>query len=393
VIRLILGKINEEDSPQDNRYTRAAACFEQWRDEKTLVRDEAPTLYLTAVDFSVNGVSHTRYGLIAKVDLEPFEKKIILPHERTFSKVKSERLELMKTCKSNFSPIFGLYTDTGDVLDKLKQATGDRKAGSDLTDDKGHRHRMWRITDPAVCEYVQAAFRDKQIFIADGHHRYETALNYRNWLAETLPGFTSDHPANGIMMYLCSMNDPGLKILPAHRMLLGVPPEMSASLIQKAADHFRITPFSRDDAGVAALLSELRENSSGVSIGVLLKGQPDAYLFCLKDGAMDRLYEKELPPVLRDLDVTTLTRLIFMDLLGFDELRLDNEKSIAYTSIDDDAINAVAAANCDLAFILNPTSIEQVRAVAEEGLIMPRKSTYFYPKVITGQVFNCLKRA
>jgi len=391
VIRLILGKIRDDDTADNNRYTRAAASFEQWREEKTLVRDETPALYLTAVDFSVNGIPYTRYGLIANVKIEPFEKKVILPHERTFSKVKSERLELMKTCRANFSSIFGLYTDTGEVLEALKQAVGGRDAESDLTDDKGHRHRMWRITDPAVCEHVRDAFGDKQIFIADGHHRYETALNYRNWLAETLPGFNSDHPACGIMMYLCSMNDPGLRILPAHRLLMGVDPETRSSLIQKAADYFQITPFPRDDSGLAALRSRLREDSPATKIGVLLKDQPDAYLLSLKNGVMDRLFEKEIPAALRHLDVTVLTRLIFMELLGFDELRLDNEKSIAYTSIEKDAVAAVAGGECDLAFILNPTSIDQVKAVAEESQIMPRKSTYFYPKVITGQAFNCLK--
>ena len=391
VIRLILGKINDTDSPKDNRYTRASAFFQQWRDEKTLVRDETPSLYLTAVDFTVNGATHTRFGLIARVGLEPFEKKIILPHERTFSKVKSERLELMKTCKANFSPIFGLYTDKGEILEELKQAALDREADSDMTDDKGHRHQMWRITDPGVCGRVQTAFQDKQIFIADGHHRYETALNYRNWLAETQPDFTDDHPANGIMMYLCSMNDPGLKILPAHRMLLGADSGMRSSLMEKAADFFKVTPFPRNDSGLEALCSGLRKNPLSTKIGVLLKNHPEAYLLELKDGVMDRLFEKEIPSALRRLDVTVLTRLIFVELMGFDELRLDNEKGIAYTSIDENAVASVASGECDLAFILNSTSIEQVRTVAEGGLTMPRKSTYFYPKVITGQVFNCLR--
>lgn len=391
VIRLILGKIQDTDSEGDNRYTRAAGFFDEWRMEGTLARDETPALYLTAVDFSVNGAPYTRYGLIAKVGIEPFEKKIILPHERTFSKVKSERLELMKTCKANFSSIFGLYTDTGTILDELKGAVADKPADSDMTDDKGHRHRMWRITDPEVCANVQKGFADKQIFIADGHHRYETALNYRNWLAETQPDFSSDHPANGIMMYLCSMSDPGLTILPAHRMLMGVDSDSRSSLLHKAADHFQVTPFPRDDSGLAALRSRLQEDTTATRIGVLIKDQPDAYLLSLKTGAMERLFEQEIPPALRCLDVTVLTRLIFMELLGFDEMRLDNEASIGYTSVEKDAVANVAEGQCDIAFILNATSIDQVKGVAEEGLIMPRKSTYFYPKVITGQVFNSLK--
>ena len=391
VIRLILGKMAETDSPRDNRYTRAAGFFEQWRDEGTLVRDETPSLYLTTVDFSVGGIPFTRYGLTAKVGLEPFEKKIILPHERTFSKVKSERLELMKSCRANFSPIFGLYTDTGDILQVLKQAVETETAQSDLVDDKGHRHRMWRISDPAACRYFGDAFQNKQLFIADGHHRYETALNYRNWLSDTLPGFNDDHPANGIMMYLCSVSDPGLTILPAHRMLHGIDQIMRDSLIHKAADYFQVTSFPCDDSGRAALLSGLHDNSRNTKIGVFIKNHPDAYLLQLRNDVMDRLFGTEIPDALRHLDVTVLTRLIFMKLLDFDELKLDNEKSIVYSSIETEAIDTATAGECELAFILNPTSIDQVRTVAEQGLIMPRKSTYFYPKVITGQVLNCLK--
>lgn len=391
IIRLILGKISKTDSPKDNRYTRAAGFFDQWRTEETLVRDETPSLYLTTVDFSVDGTPFTRYGLIAKVGLEPFEKKIILPHERTFSKVKSERLELMKTSQANFSPIFGIYTDTGDILQVIKQAVENETAQSDLVDDKGHRHRMWRISDPAVCQYFGDAFQNKQLFIADGHHRYETALNYRNWLSETLLDFSSDHPANGIMMYLCGMSDPGLTVLPAHRMLLGIDDAMRASLIDKAAEYFQITPFPCDAPGQSALLSGLHDNSPNTKIGVFIKNQPEAYLLSLKSNVMDRLFGKEIPTALRHLDVTVLTRLVFMKLLAFDELQLDNEKSIVYSSIETEAIDAATTGKCDLAFILNPTSIDQVQTVAEHGLIMPRKSTYFYPKVITGQVLNCLK--
>lgn len=391
IIRLILGKISETDTPMNNRYTRAAGFFEQWRTEEILVRDEMPSFYLTTVDFSVGGAPFTRYGLIARVGLEPFEKKIILPHERTFSKVKSERLELMKSTRANFSPIFGLYTDTGDILQMIKRAVENETAHSDLTDDKGHRHRMWRLTNPAACRQLTDAFQNKQLFIADGHHRYETALNYRDWLSKTLPDFNGNHPANGIMMYLCSMSDPGLIILPAHRMLHGVDDATCDSFLHKAPEYFQVTSFADNIFGRMELLSGLHDTSSHTKIGVFIKNRKKAYLFSLKRDVMDRLFGSEIPAALRHLDVTVLTRLVFMMLLGFDEPRLDNEKSIAYSSIETEAIDAAAAGKCDMAFILNPTSIDQVRAVAEQGLIMPRKSTYFYPKVITGQVLNCLK--
>ena len=184
VIRLILGQINDTDTPKNNRYTRAAEDFRTWRARGVLTQSDAPNLYLTAVDFPVNGQNRTRYGLIAGVGLEPFENKIILPHERTFSKVKSERFELMKACRANFSPIFSLYCDDGNILNKLITTVNHAGAPhSDAVDDQGHRHRLWCISDTGFHRSIQESFSDKQLFIADGHHRYETALNYRAWLA------------------------------------------------------------------------------------------------------------------------------------------------------------------------------------------------------------------
>ncbi len=390
VVRLDFAKTSDADSTENNRYTRAAADFDRWRTEGILVRSEAPALYLTAIDYTVNGNACRRFGLIAKVGLEPFDKKIIRPHERTFSKVKTERLELMKACRANFSPIFGIYTDTGDILQRLKQAVAGKPTESDILDDAGHRHRMWHIADPDLHRYVRDAFADKQVFIADGHHRYETALNFRNWLSETEPGFDSHHPANGVMMYLCSMNDPGLTVLPAHRLLMGVSPTVRERLPQEAAAFFDVTAFPADKEGQAALLSALHADAPGTRLGLFMKEHSRAFLLTLKAGVMDRLFGNEIPDVLRHLDVTVLTRLVFMTLLGFDEMRLDNESSIAYTSEDPQAIAQVFEGRCDMAFLMNPTGIAQVQAVAEQDLTMPRKSTYFYPKVITGQVLNSL---
>jgi uncharacterized protein (DUF1015 family) len=391
IIRLILGQIGDTDTPKDNRYTRAAEYFQNWRAEGILAQSDTPTLYITAVDFPVNGEVRTRYGLIARVGLEPFEKKIILPHERTFSKVKSERFELMKTCQANFSPIFSLYSDGGNILDELIAAVNNAgQPQSDVLDDKGHRHRIWSISDASFHQSIQNFFTDKQLFIADGHHRYETALNYRDWLASKINGFEASHPANTVLMYLCGMNDPGLTVLPAHRLLLNVPPESQASLIGKAADFFEIKTYKNTNEYRPDFLSDLQSVGSNTNIGLCIHNDPNIYLMCLKQGVMDTLFKLEIPDALRHLDVTVLTRLIFMKLLEFDEKRLDNEKEIAYTSIGEQALDAATSGKCDMAFILNATSIEQVQNVANDGLIMPRKSTYFYPKVITGQVISAL---
>jgi len=395
MIWLTLGRTTPNDTSNNNCHTRAAGYLKKWLSENILKRDETPALYLTTHEFTLENKSITRYGLIAMVGLEPFEKGVVLPHERTFSKVKDQRLELIKACKANLSAIFSLYSDKENrILDTLKDAVTSEAGKSNFGVSNGHKHCLWSITDKAVLQYVSEAMNDKTIFIADGHHRYETALNYRDWLSTTSPEFNSEHPANYVMMYLCSMEDPGLVILPAHRMLREVPASTRASLIQKVADYFDITTFSFQGHGREKSRDEfifaLKANTSKNSIGIFMKDRPELYLLILKPGVMERMFGDELPESIRNIDVTVLTSLIFMEILGFDNARLDNEKLIAYSSIAEEAIDAVAAGKHDICFILNPTKIEQVRRIAEDGLIMPRKATYFFPKVITGQVMNQL---
>jgi uncharacterized protein (DUF1015 family) len=396
IVRLTLGKITENDTSSDNRYTRAAGCLNRWFSDDIILFDEKPAFYLTSMEFSFEGNRVTRYGLIGLIRLEPFEKGIILPHERTFSKVKSERLELMKTCHANFSPIFSLFSDEENRIgNKLMHVVHNKSADNVFTDKSGQKHRLWRITDNSIHQYISDALKDKKIFIADGHHRYETALNYRNWLSARTSGFRDNHPANYVMMYLCSMEDPGLVVLPAHRMLNEIPVEKRESLIQKAKNYFDIKTLPYNDnqhkENLSRFISILKSNASKHCIGVCMKDRPELHLLILKPGVMEKMFGDELPEVIRNIDVTVLTRLIFMELLGFDQARLDNEQLIAYSSIIEDAVNAVSAGRHDIAFILNPTKIQQVRDIANAGLIMPRKATYFFPKVITGQVMNSLR--
>ena len=395
IIRLTLGKTHEDDTSTNNRYTRSADCFNKWLSDHIMERDKTPAFYFTAMEFPHENKIVTRYGLIVLVGLEPFEKGVVLPHEKTFPNVKSERLELMKACHANFSPIFSLYSDNKNrVLDKLKNATFNKTADNAFTDNNGQKHFLWRITDRAVQRYVSEAFKDKLIYIADGHHRYETALNYRDWVSTEHPNFNGDHPANYVMMYLCSMEDPGLVILPAHRMLNEVSATVRGSLIKKAKAYFDIITIPYNDGqqaeARAQFMSILSSNNSKNCIGVFMKDPRELNLLTLKPGVMDQMFTDELPGVIRNIDVTVLSRLIFMEIFGFDQFRHDNEKLIAYSSTTKDAIDAVDAGRHDIAFIMNPTKIQQVRKIAEAGLVMPRKATYFFPKVITGQVLNKL---
>ncbi|VEN73515.1 conserved hypothetical protein [Candidatus Desulfarcum epimagneticum] len=394
VIRLILGKDKDTDSEKDNRHTRAFEYFTKWRQENILATDETPSIYFSAVDFDLDGRVVTRFGMTAMAKIEPFDKGIILPHEKTFSKVKSERLELMKACRANFSPIFSVYRDKDHSLASFREEVMKKTPDSDFKDGFGHRHRMWRVTDPSAHETIRASMKDNAIFIADGHHRYETALNYRNFLADTDPDFHDGSGARYIMMYLCAMDDPGLIILPAHRLLSGIDPDLLHSLPERAKAHFDVeaVPFDSSDvaAGAAGFESMLKAREDRNAIGVSIRGAREFYLLTLKPGEMERAFGDSIPPSLIRLDVTVLTRLVMMRLLGFDKETLDNEQMIRYSSRTRGAVEAVLNEKCDVAFILNPTRMSQVREVAREGLIMPRKSTYFYPKVITGQVMRAL---
>ncbi len=394
VIRLILGKIEKNDTDQNNRYTRAAAFLKTWLGKKILVRDQLPALYISSVAFPIENCLVTRFGLVALVRLEPFEKGVVLPHEKTFSKVKSERLELIKACHANFSPIFSLYSDHNGIVEILKQAVIHRGPDMEMFDSNGFLQRLWRITDASVHQTISKAMADKTIFIADGHHRYETALNYRDWVARHSENFSDDHPANFLMMSLSSMEDPGLVILPAHRILSHVGDEALDAFEQKVEQYFEITNFDFKNLNMDTVRNQfidaLHSNSERNRIGVYMKNRQAFILLTLKPDVMENLYSHEIPKSLRNLDVTVLTRLVFMDILGFDQNRLDNEKLITYSSTEKEAIETVLKGDYDVTFILNPTKIEQVQQVAREGLIMPRKSTYFYPKVISGHVLNSL---
>lgn len=394
VIRLDKNRAAPTDTETDNPHTRAAACFREWRDEGILIRDAVPALYLTSVRFTVKGREYTRLGLVARVRLEPFEKGIILPHEKTFSKVKTDRLALIKACHANFSQVFSVFSDHAGVLDMLRASTATQAPVFAFDDDDGHHHRMWRITDPRLHDQVRRSLMETRLFIADGHHRYETALNYRKWRKQQDPGMTENHPADFIMMYLADMTDPGLIILPAHRLVSDLPASVPHGFIDGARNWFDIADFpfdrSRPETCLADLGRVMNAEPGRHKFGVFIKDTSVFYVMDLKPGVMTSVFGNRIPAPLLELDVTVLTNLILFELLGMDEAMLDNEKKIAFTSRDIDALSSVSRGKCDMAFMLNPTTNAQVRTVAESGLIMPRKSTYYYPKAITGLVFNTL---
>ena len=374
VVRLILNR-------SADRYGAAAAELAGWRRRGVLVQDREAALYYYVQDFVLDGGSrHQRSGLMAAVRLEPFAAGNILPHERTFPSAKADRLKLMTACRANLSPIFGVYPRALAALDPAREHAAAAPAWIDVA-DRGERHRVWRISDGAAMARIVAGLRDTTVFIADGHHRYETALAYRD--QRRAAGDTDpDAPHNFLLMYLCSMDDPGLVILPTHRVCRGALP---ADWLARVAAHFEMEAVPATEV-FARLGRETRPGSLG------LHRKEGTYLLHLRErdlGAVDRLFAG-VHPVIRQLDVSILDGFLLGDVLGIDCVRAGQEGLLTYTHDDRQALAAVDRDGASAAFLLRSPRMTEVEAACLGGQTMPQKSTYFFPKLQTGLVFHLL---
>jgi uncharacterized protein (DUF1015 family) len=398
MVHLILPPALPGDSPLENRYTRAAALFRRWQQEGVFRRDDKPAYYYWETRFTHDGRNYTRRGLAALVHLEPFHKGIILPHEQTFSKIKADRLELFKNCQAHFSPIYALFPDPENkILDDLAHGAPADPLLS-CTDVEGREQLVYRVTDPEVQTAVYRALEPLQLFIADGHHRYETALAFQKWMKERYPLTSPQAPFNYMFMYLANLYDPELVILMAHRLLRG--PRLKhlevGRVVASLERYFEVAPLTLpagEPAAVARFLQEQLQQAATnpadtvfIMVGFGLK----AWRLKLKDGVRQKTLAREMHPALAALDVAVLNYLVLGKGLGLDNKALDDQDTCKYSSKLEEVVKLLAAKEVDLAFILNPTQIEQVRQVAMSSLVMPRKSTYFYPKVMTGLLLNTI---
>ena len=393
MIRLVLGKVYPEDTEHDNRYTRAAESFRGWLDEGVLKQDKEPALYVTEIDYCMEGKVLTRFGFIALVGLENYEKGAIRPHEKTFSATNTDRLKLMEASRTNFSPIFSLFSDPdNEIIGSLRTAIEQLRPDFNFEDHMGYRHRLWRVRDQLIHNKIGQIFADRPLYIADGHHRYETALQYRNRIMAKQSPLDPDDPCNFVMMYLSSMHDPGLTIRPAHRMICDVEKAAIETFVHKASAYFDIEEIDLDGLNQKqieeGILNKVRTGANSTIIGAILQDHNCFYVLRIKNGIVDHLFGQEIPTPLRKLDVTAVTKIVLQEILGLNGAALNDERSIIYTSRIDKVLNTIQAGKCSLALILNPTRLDQLQEVSDAGLIMPRKSTYFYPKVMTGLVIN-----
>ena len=394
VIRLILGKKKTGDSDWDNRYTRAADYFRRWESAGILIRAQSPCLYLSSLSYEPgNGEPRrTRWGIIALLRIEEEDSRVILPHERTFSAHRDDRLKLMRACNAQFSQIFGLYEDPDNaILNACKKAMVNPAAiAFDFND--GTSHQMWILQAPEVFKKVAEGLQDKTIFIADGHHRYETSRNYRNIMRARYGRRPANRSYDFVMTYLTNMCDEGLTVLPSHRLIKRVPDFRMEPFLEKIKRWFYVEtyPLRGGRASEEAALLRERLEVEGTNNTALAFYRHEAnhwLLFSLKPGVREEM-GVDLHQSLKQLDVLVLSRFILQKGLGFSKGDLDNEELFHYQSSTRRALSQVEAGEFQMTFLLNPTKIDHVKEIAGNGLVMPRKSTYFYPKILTGMVFN-----
>ncbi len=388
IVRIIKGETFPNDTAENSVYTRARAFFQDWLAEGTLRQDTVPALYVYDETYPLpSGGSRTRRGMIAVAELEEFGKGGIIPHERTLAGPKADRLNLTRATGGQFGQIFMLYPDPANRVNLLLGKGAEGKPVFDFTDDSEKAkvvHRLWIVTRPEIVSAVAEEMKPKPLFIADGHHRYETALNYRNEMRaagrKCAPGSEN---FNNSMMTFVNFDDAGLTILPTHRMVFGLKAVDWDGLLRRLGENFSLS----EAANLDALLAGLEKGKPNHVFG--FQGGGKFRLLALK---ADRKPETIVPGAFsaawKSLDVSLLHTLILEGILGIDAAKLEAQTNVRYYRSAAEAAAAVEKGEGQMAFYLNPTRAEQVKEVAGQGEKMPQKSTDFFPKILSGLLIN-----
>ncbi len=375
VIRLELPREGE------NPYATAGEVLNRWLAEGTLAVEDAPAIYVYGESFAVEGVQYSFKGFISRVKLEPFSAGVVLPHEETLSKAKADRFDLMCATGCNFSQIYSLYMDEDGSRRAMVEQMSSGTPDACFTDAEGVTHSLWVCKDAEKNAALCAAFANSKLYIADGHHRYETGLNY---LAHCKATGTYTPGCDSIMMMLVDMQNPGLVVFPTHRIIKKVEGFASEALLENCTEDFDIFPAE----GLAAANAMLKE---AYEQGKKAFGYFDGNAYCVLQLKNIAVMDDILPDVsdaLRQLDVSILHSLVLERILGIDKENMAKQINLSYTRDAAEAVAEVEAGTANCAFFLNPTRVAEIAAVAAAGEKMPQKSTYFYPKLITGLVMN-----
>ncbi len=378
VIRLILGKEGKKDTPRKNKYTRSAAFLRQWTGKKVLIKDARPAVYIYAQEYFHKGKKRRRIGFIALMKIEDPKKSGILPHEYTLNKPKADRMSLITETEANLSPIFCLFQDRDNGINRILKSFIKSKKALFTVRTEGVTHRLWRAGRKSVVRKITGRMRGRKIFIADGHHRYEVALAYRN-KARKSKGYKKN--AEHVMVYFSNLSErQNLTILSTHRVVKNIPLFRAEKVIAALKKYFLVKRAANADA-LLARLEKTPKNK--YFFGAYTGGK--SYLLSLKRkySAAD-VANPGKSGTLQRLDVTILHDLVIDKILGVK----NRENSIKYARDKGTAVSLVKNGGYEAAFFLRPTRVSEMTRIARKGVMMPQKSTYFYPKLLTGLVIN-----
>ena len=388
-IRLELGRDEAQDTILNNRYTRAATMLAEWRLEGILREDATPRYYCYQQVFTHEGQLYTRTSLLARVRLEPWDARVVLPHEHTLAKPKSDRLKLMQSCATNFSPVMSLYEDPQGRMRKLLGAYA-ANAEIQVTDEAQEEHRLQPVTDVEQIARIQDFFKERHLYIADGHHRYETALTYREEVRAMRKHLRDDDAANFVLMALIDIDDPGLLVLPTHRLISHLEPDaLDALSSQQLGRFFTVREMAMGDYPPEAPLHMLAQAGDAAPSFVLCTAE-QSWLVSLNEQGKARMEQSGHSAAWNELDVAVAHTLVLEALLGLSAADLTAGTHVSFTRDARQALQAVQQKEAQVALLLNPTRVRQICDVARADDRMPQKSTYFYPKLITGLVMNPL---
>jgi uncharacterized protein (DUF1015 family) len=379
IIRLELPRSYKDGTENEDTdsYTEAGKILNDWIADGVLVDDRDENIYVYEFSWTHEGVHRAAKGFVALVELAEFSAGIVLPHEETLSKAKSDRFNLMTATGCNFSQVYSLYSDKKNELQDVLETTATVSPASSFTDSDGVTHKLWCVSDTDTVAKIAELMSDKQVFIADGHHRYETALKYSK---ENTGGTSAFVP-----MMLVSMDNPALLVLPTHRLVRDLPDFDAVAIVEKCREYFYIKEdLSREDA-----LEKLGEAyDKGLHAFVLYSGGNKYALMILKDKSAMVTILPDTHESLRALDVSVLHSLVLERLFGIDKENMAAQTNLTYVKVADEAIAAVDAGSANCCFLMNSTRVSEISDVALSGGKMPQKSTYFYPKLTTGLVIN-----
>ena len=388
-IRIERGLQLSQDPTLDNKYIRAATTMEQWLKQGILVTDETAAIYLHDHYFSHQGREFRRRGLTVRVRLEEWHRMIVRPHEDTLAEPKSDRVSLISALNANTSPILALFSDRERQVSSLLVAQESVKPIISIGSSNRERHNIWAITERQDVKLICSLFNEKPLYIADGHHRYESALVYRREQSARFSSVSGDEAFNFVLMTLVDFADPGLIILPPHRLLRGLSPSSLSGLMNKLKSFFDIVEVSLDMPGVEQQIDNLLTASDQIRLGLFGLAGKQILLLKLRDFATaSKLMPYFHSELYKRLNVSVTDYIIQEELLGLASSQ--KEARIAYNYDWQDAVGKVLAGEYQLAFIQSPVRTEVIKAIADAGDRMPEKSTYFYPKLPSGLVFNRL---